>query len=79
MFPGQRARSSYQEIVDCYNASGGYDYLLKIIAPTISMFQDLMEDDIGIEKFASRIVLRQPYPQRGEPLNVIAHGVASWK
>jgi hypothetical protein len=43
------------------------------------MFQDLMEDDIGIEKFASRIVLRQPYPQRGEPLNVIAHGVASWK
>ncbi|WP_353655850.1 Lrp/AsnC ligand binding domain-containing protein [Erwinia sp. S59] len=70
-------------MVDCYNVSGGYDYLLKIIAPTISMFQDLMErlleDDIGIEKFASRIVLRQPCPQRGEPLNVIAYGVTSWK
>lgn len=79
----ERGASKYREIVECYNVSGGYDYLLKIIAPTISMFQDLMErlleDDIGIEKFASRIVLRQPYPHRGEPLNVIAHGIPSWK
>lgn len=69
----------YQEIVECYNVSGGYDYLLKIVAPSIACLQALMErlleDDIGIDKFASRIVLRQPLGQRGYPLSIIATGV----
>jgi DNA-binding Lrp family transcriptional regulator len=73
----------YHEIVECYNVSGGYDYLLKIVAPSIAYFQALMErlleDDIGIEKFASRIVLRQPFDQRGYPLRVIATGKPSWE
>ena len=72
----------YQEIVECYNVSGGYDYLLKIVVPGIAYFQALMdrllEDDIGIEKFASRIVLRQPLDQRGYPLSIIASGKPSW-
>ena len=72
----------YHEIVECYNVSGGYDYLLKIVVPSISCFQTLMdrllEDDIGIEKFASRIVLRQPLDQRGYPLSAIASGKPSW-
>jgi DNA-binding Lrp family transcriptional regulator len=72
----------YQEIVECYNVSGGYDYLLKIVTPGISYFQALMdrllEDDIGIEKFASRIVLRQPLDQRGYPLSIIASGKPGW-
>jgi DNA-binding Lrp family transcriptional regulator len=73
----------YQEIVECYNVSGGYDYLLKIVAPSIAYFQALMdrmlEDDIGIEKFASRIVLRQPFEQRGYPLSIIASGKRLWE
>jgi len=73
----------YHEIVECYNVSGGYDYLLKIVAPSIAYFQALMdrmlEDDIGIEKFASRIVLRQPLEQRGYPLSIIATGKPSWE
>lgn len=72
----------YQEIIECYNVSGGYDYLLKIVAPNISCFQALMdrllEDNIGIERFASRIVLRQPLDQRGYPLGTIATGKPSW-
>ena len=70
------------EIVECYNVSGGYDYLLKIVTPGIPYFQALMdrllEDEIGIEKFASRIVLRQPLDQRGYPLSIIATGKPSW-
>lgn len=66
----------YEEIVECYNVSGGYDYLLKIVAPSLGYFQALMEkmlkDDIGIELFASRIVLRQPLERRGYPLEIIA-------
>ncbi|MCX8957799.1 Lrp/AsnC family transcriptional regulator [Erwinia psidii] len=73
----------YREIVECYNVSGGYDYLLKIIAPNVALFQDLMEhllqDEIGIAKFANRIVLREPYQRRGEPLTMIATGTASWE
>jgi DNA-binding Lrp family transcriptional regulator len=73
----------YREIVECYNVSGGYDYLLKIVAPGVAYFQALMErlleDDIGIEKFASRIVLSQPLAQREYPVNVLIAGKPSWE
>ena len=75
--------AKYLEIVECYNVSGGYDYLLKIVAPSVSHFQALMErlldDEIGIEKFSSRIVLRQPLSQRTYPLAVIESGMKSWE
>jgi DNA-binding Lrp family transcriptional regulator len=73
----------YREIVECYNISGGYDYLLKIVAPGVAHFQALMErlldDGIGIAKFSSRIVLRQPLGQRGYPLGVLISGKPSWE
>lgn len=66
----------HEEIVECYNVSGGYDYLLKIVTSGVGYFQALMdrmlEDDIGIERFASRIVLRQPLDRREYPLSIIA-------
>lgn len=73
----------YHEIVECYNVSGGYDYLLKIVTPSIAYFHALMErlleDDIGIERFASRIVLRQSLDRRGYPLSIIATGKPGWE
>jgi DNA-binding Lrp family transcriptional regulator len=72
----EEAAAKHEEIVECYNVSGGYDYLLKIVAPGIGYFQALMdkmlEDDVGIERFASRIVLRQPLNRREYPLSIIA-------
>ncbi len=72
----EEAIAKHREIVECYNVSGGYDYLLKVVAPSVARFQALMErllqDDIGIEKFSSRIVLRQPYTRREYPLALIA-------
>ena len=41
--------------------------------------EEVLEDEIGIEKFASRIVLRHPYERRVEPVEVIASGKSSWK
>jgi DNA-binding Lrp family transcriptional regulator len=71
----EEGAAQYEEIIDCYNVSGGYDYLLKIVAPGVGYFQALMErmleDDIGIERFASRIVLRQPLKRREYPLSII--------
>jgi DNA-binding Lrp family transcriptional regulator len=72
----EEVASQHREIVDWYNVSGGYDYLLKIVAPNVARFQELMErllqDDIGIEKFTSRIVLRQSSGKRSYPLHLIA-------
>jgi len=72
----EAAAAAHPEIVECYNVSGGYDYLMKVVAPSVARFQALMErllqDDIGIEKFNSRIVLRQPLDKRAYPLGLIA-------
>ena len=72
----EEVAGQHPEIVEWYNVSGGYDYLLKIVAPSVARFQELMErlllDDIGIEKFTSRIVLRQSSGRRSYPLDLIA-------
>jgi len=69
------ALDQHGEIVEWYNVSGGYDYLLKIVAPNVAHFQALMErllqDDVGIGKFTSRIVLRQSSRKRTHPLALI--------
>jgi DNA-binding Lrp family transcriptional regulator len=72
----EEAADRHPEIVDWYNVSGGYDYLLKIVAPSVAGFQTLMErlllDDVGIERFTSRIVLRQAAGKRTHPLGLLA-------
>jgi DNA-binding Lrp family transcriptional regulator len=72
----EEAAARHPEIVECFNVSGGYDYLVKVVAPSVARFQALMEcllnEDIGIEKFKSRIVLRQPFGRRPDPLGLIA-------
>ncbi len=79
----EAAIAKFDEIVECYNVSGGYDYLLKIVAPTVAHFQALMEqlldEQIGILKFSSRIVLRQPLMRRNDPLMTIISGTKSWE
>lgn len=79
----EAAACKYPEIVECYNICGGYDYLLKVVAPGVAGFQALMErlldDDVGIAKFSSRIVLRQPFRTRPDPLHVLHTGKPSWE
>ena len=73
----------YAEIVECYNICGGYDYLLKIVAPGVAHFQALMERlldaELGIAKFSSRIVLREPLARRDAPIRVILGAKNSWE
>jgi DNA-binding Lrp family transcriptional regulator len=72
----EEAVAAFQEIVECFNVSGGYDYLLKIVTNSVESFQKLMDEllamDIGIEKFSSRIVLRRPVEKREYPIDLIA-------
>jgi DNA-binding Lrp family transcriptional regulator len=59
--------------MECYNVSGGYDFLLRIVTRSVSHFQDVMdsllEADLGVEKFSSFIVLRVPFLKHEFPLD----------
>jgi len=52
------------EIMECHHATGGYDYLLKVVARNVTHYQSVMEGllerDIGIEKYFSYIIIKSP-------------------
>ena len=63
----------FPEILECHLVSGGYDYLLKVVAASVADYQDLAERvldaEIGIEKYFSYIVIKSPLPGRPVPIN----------
>ena len=69
----EEAAEMFPEIMECYNVSGGYDFLLRILTRSVSHFQSVMESlleaDLGIEKFSSYIVLRVPFVKHEIPLD----------
>ena len=69
----EEAAEKFPEIMECYNVSGGYDFLLKIVSRSVSHFQGVMdtllEADLGIQKFSSYIVLRVPFVKHEIPLD----------
>ena len=68
----EEAAEAVPEIMECYNVSGGYDFLLRIVTRSVSHFQGIMDSllqaDLGIEKFSSYIVLRVPFVKHEIPL-----------
>ena len=69
----EAAAEKFPEIMDCYNVSGGYDFLLRVITRSVSHFQGIMdsllEADLGVEKFSTFIVLRVPFLKHEFPLD----------
>jgi DNA-binding Lrp family transcriptional regulator len=65
-------------VVECHLINGGYDYLLKVIAASVSDYQDMIERvldaRIGIEKYFSYIVIKSPIPGRPAPVERITTG-----
>jgi DNA-binding Lrp family transcriptional regulator len=63
------------EVMECYNVSGGYDFLMRIVTRSIDHFQSVMEGlleaDLGIEKFSSYVVLRIPFVKHEYPLDLL--------
>jgi DNA-binding Lrp family transcriptional regulator len=53
-----------EELLECHLVSGGYDYLLRFLARSITHYQELIEGmlerNIGIEKYFSYIVIKSP-------------------
>ncbi|MDE7151937.1 MAG: Lrp/AsnC ligand binding domain-containing protein, partial [Candidatus Amulumruptor sp.] len=42
--------SRLEEVTECYNVSGAYDYLLKIYAPSMSAYQEFLLNKLGAFK-----------------------------
>ena len=63
------------EVLECHLVSGGYDYLIRFIARNIAHYQELMEtlleNNIGIEKYFSYIVIKSPIIRSSVPLKKI--------
>mgnify|MGYP003652672317 FL=1 len=63
------------EVMECHLISGGYDYLLRFIARSIAHYQRVMEalieDEIGIEKYFSYIVIKTPINKEQLPLRTL--------
>jgi DNA-binding Lrp family transcriptional regulator len=61
------------EIMECYNVSGGYDYLLKVVVRSVAHYQDTMDSllraEVGITRFFNYIVLRVPFIKHEYPLD----------
>ena len=69
----EEAAEKFPEIMECYNVSGGSDFLLRIVTRNVPHFQGLMdallEADVGIEKFSSYIVMRVPFVKHELPID----------
>lgn len=59
------------EVMECYLASGGYDYLVKFVCRSIihyqTTIQTLLDSDLGISKYHSYVIMKEiiskkPYP-----------------
>ena len=60
------------ELMECHLVSGGYDYLLRFIARGVEHYQQVIENlidrNIGIEKYFSYIVLKTPIAKSSSPI-----------
>ena len=65
--------SEFREIVECHHVTGGYDYLLKVVARSVSHYQKVMEllleSEAGIGKYSCYIVLDSPIVRESYPID----------
>jgi DNA-binding Lrp family transcriptional regulator len=61
--------------MECHLVSGGYDYLLRFIARGVHHYQQVIENlidrNIGIEKYFSYIVLKTPIAKSSPPVKTL--------
>lgn len=68
----QEALEKIDSCVECHLVSGGYDYLAKFVTSGITDYQMIMENlidrDIGIDKYFSFVVMKTPFAKTQLPL-----------
>jgi DNA-binding Lrp family transcriptional regulator len=60
------------EVMECYLASGGYDYLVKFVCRSIihyqSTIQKLLDSDLGIIKYHSYVIMKEIVSKKAFPI-----------
>lgn len=68
----------HKNVMECHLLSGGYDYLLKFVARSISQYQIIMEDllerKLGIDKYFSYVVIKPVVTKNEIPLHELLEG-----
>ncbi len=71
----QQAVEKVDEVIECHLVSGGYDYMLKFVTAGISDYQAVMErlidQDVGIDKYFSFVVIKSPFVKTHLPLKTL--------
>jgi DNA-binding Lrp family transcriptional regulator len=62
----------FPEVMECHHVTGGYDYLLRIVARSVAHYsriiEQLLEGNVGIGKISSYVVLSSPIERDSLPL-----------
>lgn len=65
----------FASVQECHLLSGGYDYLVKFVARSVSHYQEIMESilerNMGVEKYFSYIVIKSLINKDSVPLKAI--------
>ena len=68
----EAAIRNVDEVIECHLVSGGYDYLLKFLTRGIGHYQGivefLLEQNVGIEKYFSYVVIKSIFVKPHCPL-----------
>ncbi|MEO1161412.1 MAG: winged helix-turn-helix transcriptional regulator [Pseudomonadota bacterium] len=65
----------YDSVQECHLVSGGYDYLVKFVARSVAHYQEIIENilerNIGVDKYFSYIVIKSILTRDGVALGVV--------
>ena len=71
----EKAIQKHRNVMECHLLSGGYDYLVKFVARTITQYQEIMEDllerNLGIDKYFSYVVIKPIVTENVVPLQAL--------
>lgn len=71
----ERAVAAIPEIVSCWSVGGGVDYFLKVVTSDIDAYQrlvdDLLERQIGIDRYFTYVVTRTVKEDEALPLDAL--------
>lgn len=74
----ERVVTAMDGVTDCWAVGGGIDYILKVVAQDIDAYQRLIDqmlaDDIGIDRYFTYIVTRTVKENAGPPLALFGVG-----
>lgn len=74
----EQAIAARPEVVACWAVGGGVDYMLKVVARDIDAYQRLIDqllaDQIGIERYFSYIVTRTVKEEDALPMSLLTPG-----